>query len=187
MMLETVHKWRGFLVALPVIFSIFCFVGEYENERLIWPIGIIVFAAGWVLRMWAQKHLGYRLKINRRMTTSGPYALVRNPIYIANTLVILGVVVMSEVVWMLPATVLWCALIYSFVVRYEEGRLAAKYGRDYLEYLQAVPRWLPRLARPTGEAHFKSSGGQILLAELYVLFIVAAPLVKEFVVEPFLE
>ena len=187
MTLKTVHKWRGLLVALPVIFSTVCFVREYEDERVIWPIGTVVFAAGWVLRMWAQKHLGYRLKINRRVTTSGPYALVRNPIYIANTLVILGVVVMSEVVWMLPAAVVWCALIYSFVVRYEEGRLTAKYGRDYLEYLRAVPRWLPRVARPTGKAHFESSGGQILLAELHVMFIIAAPLVKEFIVALFLE
>jgi hypothetical protein len=43
------------------------------------------------------------------------------------------------------------------------------------------------LARPTGKAPFESSGGQILLAELYVVFIVAAPLVKEFIVALFLE
>jgi protein-S-isoprenylcysteine O-methyltransferase Ste14 len=187
MTFRAMYKWRGLLAALPVIFSIFCFVGEYEDKRVIWPLGVLLIVAGWVLRMWAQKHLGYRLKIKRRVTTSGPYALVRNPLYIANTLVILGAVAMCEVIWMLPMTILWCALIYSFVVRYEEAHLAAKYGRDYLDYLHTVPRWLPRLARPTGESHFKSSNGQILLAELYVVFVVAAPLVKEFIVAPFVE
>src|SRR3954452_17361109 len=107
--------------------------------------------------MWSQKYLGYRLRIKRNITTSGPYALVRNPIYIGNTLVILGTVVMSEVLWMVPVTLLWCAMVYSFVVRYEERLLTAKYGKEYLDYLVAVPRWLPRLVRPQGTAHFQSS------------------------------
>src|ERR671922_888825 len=133
MWLKAMYTWRGLLAALPAIFSFFCFVGEYEDDVVIWPLGLLLFGAGWVLRMWAQKHLGYRLKIKRRLTTSGPYALVRNPIYIANTLVILGVVVMSEVIWMIPVTLIWCAVTYSFVVRYEEARLAVKHGGEFLD------------------------------------------------------
>jgi protein-S-isoprenylcysteine O-methyltransferase Ste14 len=185
--LKAVYRWRGLVAALPVIFCIFCFVGECENDLVIWPLGMLLFAMGWALRMWAQKHLGYRLKIKRTVTTSGPYTLVRNPIYIANTLVIVGTVVMSEVLWMIPVTVLWCALVYSLVVHYEEQHLAVTYGGDYLDYLVAVPRWVPRLASPWGKARFRSTPGQIVLAELYVIFIVAAPLVKEFIVAPFLE
>src|ERR1700752_2145819 len=180
MRLKAIYTWRGLLAALPVIFSIFCFLGEYENNYVIWPLGLLLFAAGWAMRMWTQKHLGYRLKIKRTVTTSGPYALVRNPIYIGNTLIILGTVVMSEVLWMVSITLLWCALVYALVVRYEEQILAAKYGQEYVDYLAAVPRWLPRLARPQGTPRFQSSSRQILGAELYVLFIIAAPLAKKF-------
>lgn len=187
MWLKAMYTWRGLLAALPVIFSVCCFVGEYENDVVIWPLGLLLFVAGWAMRMWAQKHLGYRLKIKRIVTTSGPYGLVRNPIYIGNTLVILGTVVMSEVLWMVPVTLLWCAMVYSCVVRYEERVLAARYGRPYLDYLVAVPRWLPRLARPQGTAHFQSSARQILLAEVYVVFIIAAPLAKKFIIAPFVE
>jgi protein-S-isoprenylcysteine O-methyltransferase Ste14 len=187
MTLKAVYTWRGSLAAVPVIFSSFCFVGEYENNFVIWPLGMLLFLAGWALRMWTQKHLGYRLKIKRSITTSGPYALVRNPIYIANTLVILGTVVMCEVLWMIPVTLLWCAMVYSLVVHYEEQHLAVTYGGKYLEYLAAVPRWLPRLARPSGNAPFSSSPRQILLAELHVALIIAAPLVKAFIVAPFFE
>jgi protein-S-isoprenylcysteine O-methyltransferase Ste14 len=187
MVLKMVHTWRGFLAALPVIFSIFCFVGEYENAFVIWPLGLVLFIGGWALRMWAQRHLGYKLKIKRTATTSGPYTLVRNPIYIANILIILGAVVMSEVLWMIPVTLLWCAAVYSLVVRYEEQQLVAKYGGEYLDYLRAAPRWCPRLACPSGKARFQSSPSQILLAELYVVFIIAAPLMKEFIIAPFLE
>jgi protein-S-isoprenylcysteine O-methyltransferase Ste14 len=187
MELKAVYAWRGLLAALPAIFCIFCFVGEYENDLLIWPLGVLLFVMGWALRMWAQQHLGYRLKIKRTVTTSGPYALVRNPIYIANTLVILGTVVMSEVLWMIPVTLLWCALVYSVVVRFEEQHLAAKYGDEYRDYLVAAPRWWPRLGSPCGRAHFHSSCSQIIQAEAYVVMIIAAPLVKEFIVAPFLE
>jgi protein-S-isoprenylcysteine O-methyltransferase Ste14 len=187
MKLKSVYAWRGPLAALPVIFSSFCFVGEYENPFVTWPLGVFVFLMGWALRMWAQKHLGYRLKIKRTFTTSGPYALVRNPIYIANTLVILGTVVMSEVLWLIPLTLLWCALVYSLVVQFEEQHLAAKYGEEYLDYLRAAPRWWPRLESPSGHAHFQSSCSQIVLAEAYVVFIIAAPLVKEFIIALFLE
>jgi protein-S-isoprenylcysteine O-methyltransferase Ste14 len=187
MVLKSVYAWRGPVAALPVIFSVFCFVGECENDLVIWPLGVLLFVMGWALRMWAQKHLGYRLNIKRTVTTSGPSALVRNPIYIANTLVILGAVVMSEVLWLIPVALLWCALVYSLVVQFEEQLLASKYGEEYLDYLRAAPRWWPRLGGPFGHAHFQSSCSQIVLAEVYVVLIMAAPLVKEFIVAPFLE
>jgi protein-S-isoprenylcysteine O-methyltransferase Ste14 len=135
--LKMVYRWRGPLAALPVIFSVFCFVGECENDFVIWPLGVLLFVIGWALRMWAQKHLGYRLKITSTVTTSGPCALVRNPIYIANTLVILG----------------------------EERHLTVKYGEEFQDYLRAAPRWWPRLGSPSGHAHFHSSCSQIILAE----------------------
>jgi hypothetical protein len=53
--------------------------------------------------------------------------------------------------------------------------------------LAAVCRWLPRLTSPSGKAHFPSSPQQILLSELHVVFIIAAPLLKEFIIAPFLE
>jgi protein-S-isoprenylcysteine O-methyltransferase Ste14 len=187
MELKAVYTWRGPLAALPVIFCIFCFWRECENDIVIWPLGVLLFVMGWALRMWAQKHLGYRLHVKRTVTSSGPYALVRNPIYIANTFVILGAIVMSEVLWMIPVTLVWCALVYSVVVRFEEQLLAAKYGDAYRDYLVAVPRWWPRLGSPSGRAHFHSSCSQIVLAEAYVVMIIAAPLVKEFIVAPFLE
>jgi protein-S-isoprenylcysteine O-methyltransferase Ste14 len=187
MILKAVYRWRGLLAALPVIFSIFCFVGEYEVGWVVWPLGLFLFGLGWALRMWAQKHLGYRLHITRSVTTSGPYALVRNPIYIGNTLIILGVVAMSGVLWMMPVALLWCGLVYAGVVRYEEQQLSRRYGGEYLDYLAVVHRWFPRLTRPSGQARFASSPRQILLAELHVLLIILAPLAKAFIVAPFLE
>lgn len=187
MKLKRVYMWRGFLVAPLLVFSLGCFFGEYENDVVIWPLGILLFLAGWTIRIWAQKHLGYRLKVKRSLTSSGPYALVRNPIYIGNTLLIVAAVVASEVLWMIPLTLLWCAAVYSLVVRYEERHLAEKYGEAYLSYLTAVPRWLPRFANPATSSYLQAPLRQAVLAELCVLLVMGLPLVKEIFIAPWIE
>jgi hypothetical protein len=94
---------------------------------------------------------------------------------------------MSEVLWIIPVALLWCGMVYSLVVRYEEQQLAVTYGGGNLDSLAAVRRWLPFLAGPSGVAHFPSSPPQILLVELYVVCMIVAPLLKEFTVAPSLE
>ncbi len=55
----------------------------------------------------------------------------------------MGFVVISGVMWFLPVAVLLFATEYSFIVRYEEGVLESTFGREYLDYKNCVPRWLP--------------------------------------------
>ena len=84
-----------------MILAAVCFWHEYEYDRLVWPLGLLLFLRGWALRIWAQQHVCYRIKTNKALTTSGPYAVVRNPIYIGNTLIVLGVIVR-------PSSFGWC-------------------------------------------------------------------------------
>ena len=137
------YRFRSFLVSPPLIFASFCFFRE--TERFVWPLGISVFLIGFMLRLWAQQHLHYRLKIRKQLTTTGPYAFVRNPVYIGNILIGLGATLVSELVWMVPITLLWYVIIYGFVVRHEEAHLLEKYGEAYQRYKSEVPRWFPRL------------------------------------------
>ncbi|MBI3329085.1 MAG: isoprenylcysteine carboxylmethyltransferase family protein [Nitrospinae bacterium] len=186
-MLKRAYQWRGLLVAPPVLFSAVCFWHEYENELLTWVVGIGVFLAGWALRIWAQQHLRYRLTRQRALTTSGPYALVRNPIYLGNTLVVLGVVVASEVIWMVPFTILWCAGVYTLVTWYEERRLTEKYGEDYLAYKATVPRWVMRLAHSRTDVRQRPAFRPALFAELHVVLVLAPVVVKALILAPFME
>jgi protein-S-isoprenylcysteine O-methyltransferase Ste14 len=185
MLLKLAYTWRGFLVAPPVVVALVCLWGEYERDLLVWPLGLLVFLAGWAMRLWAQQYICYRLKTAKILVTDGPYALVRNPIYIGNTLVVLGLVCMSEVLWMVPGALLWCAAAYSLVVRYEERRLTARYGAAYLAYTAVVRRWLPRLQRrvPTGAR--RATLYQALLAEVHVGFLLVPVVLKEVLVERF--
>ena len=137
------YRFRSFLVSPPLIVASFCFFRE--TEGLVWPLGILVFLIGFVIRLWAQQHLHYRLRVRKHLTTTGPYAFVRNPVYIGNILIGLGATLVSELVWMVPITLLWYVIIYGFVVRHEETHLSEKYGEAYQMYTSEVPRWFPRL------------------------------------------
>jgi hypothetical protein len=160
-----------------VLVAAACRFDEYHNAAVALSVGGALFLAGWLLRIWAQRHLGYRLKTARALTTCGPFAFVRNPIYLGNTLMILGAVAAAEVFWMLPLALLWCAPVYSLVVRHEERRLVRTYGRAYLAYQDVVPRWRPLLwTAPLPCPH--RGWGRPLLVELHTPLIMAPALLK---------
>lgn len=172
------YNQRGLLASLPLIAAVFITYGETDNGRLAWTIGLLVFGLGLLGRVWAQQHLHYRLKMAITLTRTGPYALIRNPIYVSNTLMSVGLTMVSRVLWMVPITLLWCALIFSIVVREEESRVIKVFGKPYADYLREVPRWIPRITQvPLGFVN--KHLGRSILAELYNLLYLLPFLIKE--------
>lgn len=145
--MKKIYKIRGLLMVLPMIFIALCTWNETEKETLVFGLGGAVFALGLALRIWAQMHIHHRLKVKKVLTTTGPYAYVRNPLYVANTIMLAAACMLAELFWFVPIQILYCAIIYTFVVRSEENRLSQKYGSAYLNYTNEVPRWLPRVKR----------------------------------------
>jgi len=111
-----------------------------------WTVGGIVFAIGVAIRLWAQQNLHFRLPMEEDLTTSGPYAFVRNPIYIGNIIISISLNIMSGILWLLPITLITGCVVYSVAVRYEEGYLLGRYGEPYAAYMKRIPRWIPRLS-----------------------------------------
>lgn len=181
-----IYRFRGKLVSPPLVLAALSFSSETENDRLIWLLGISVFLFGFVLRIWAQQHIHYRLKVYKQLTTTGPYSFVRNPIYIGNTLLCLGATVASELLWFVPVTLFWCIGIYALVVRYEEVCLLDQYGESYCRYMLKVPRWFPRTMpfKNMGliNEHFRKS----VVAEIHCLLLLLPYILKE-VISPWLE
>ena len=174
------YRYRGMLVSLPVIVGIATTWKESENHVVIWAVTAVLFAMGLGLRIWAQQHLHYRLKVKTNLTTTGPYVLVRNPIYIANTLICLALTAATKELWLLPITFLNCCLVYYFVVQHEERVLTKSYGEKYLDYLDQVPRWLPKLSalrKSSWSPHFL---GVSLKAEAYNLLFLVPVILKEY-------
>jgi protein-S-isoprenylcysteine O-methyltransferase Ste14 len=103
--------------------------------------GLPVSILGLVLRGWAAGHL----EKNTTLAESGPYAYVRNPLYLGTSLVALGFVIAAER-WELG--LLFAAvflLIYLPVVELEEQHLRSLFP-SYAGYARRVPKLLPRLA-----------------------------------------
>lgn len=138
---------RGLLGAVPLILALFLSRGQAENGWLVWTVGLLIFFLGLFGRIWAQQHLQYRLPGPITLTQTGPYGWLRNPIYVSNTLMSVGLTVVSRVLWLVPITILWCAVLYSIVVREEEEWVSKVFGEGYRAYFEEVPRWIPRRSK----------------------------------------
>lgn len=104
-------------------------------------VGLPVSLLGLALRAWAAGHL----EKNRTLARTGPYARVRNPLYLGTLTVAAGLAIASRR-WELA--VLFAAvfgLVYLPVVELEEQHLRSLFP-DFTEYAQNVPRLFPRLS-----------------------------------------
>jgi protein-S-isoprenylcysteine O-methyltransferase Ste14 len=79
-----------------------------------------------------------------RFVAAGPYRWVRNPIYVAALLVVLGQAWLFLSLALLAYAVAMALCFHLFVTGYEERALRRRFGRTYLEYRRTVPRWLLR-------------------------------------------
>jgi protein-S-isoprenylcysteine O-methyltransferase Ste14 len=123
----------------------------------LWITGALVVAIGEGIRLWAVHHIGAisRTRSDRLgpLVSSGPFALIRNPLYVGNILLWAGFAIAAQLVWFAPVAVVLLALEYHAIVRWEEGLLAKRIGESYEQYVARVPRWLPSMSsRPEAPA-----------------------------------
>lgn len=129
-------------------------------------VGLPVSFCGLALRAWAAGHLAK----NAQLAQSGPYAWVRNPLYIGTLLVATGLVVASRSVGLGVLFAAVFALIYLPVIQLEEQHLRSLFP-EYARYAERVPALLPRPCRLPGasfrgELYLKNREYQALLGFL---------------------
>jgi protein-S-isoprenylcysteine O-methyltransferase Ste14 len=76
------------------------------------------------------------------IVSDGPYRFTRNPIYVANTALYIGLTLLFHAFWPLVSLVPALLILHWGVVRREERYLEAKFGEPYLAYKARVRRWL---------------------------------------------
>ena len=103
--------------------------------------GGAIMAAGMFMRLWSN---GYAIKLDK-LTTSGPYALVRNPLYLGTGLILLGLLVMLKAFWVGIIAFAAITAAYTRTIRNEEKMLTDKFGAAYLAYRAKVPAMWPTL------------------------------------------
>jgi protein-S-isoprenylcysteine O-methyltransferase Ste14 len=115
--------------------------------------GCIAFV-GVLIRAWATGHI---VK-NEVLTTTGPYAHTRNPLYLGSFLLALGFAIAAHWVAVAAVIAFWIA-VYGPTIARERDFLRNLYGTAYAEFEQNVPAFLPRLTAWAGPPGADRSGG----------------------------
>ncbi|MDP3860009.1 MAG: isoprenylcysteine carboxylmethyltransferase family protein [Phaeovulum sp.] len=138
----------------PVWLAVFAATGWGAGQ--LWPVALPwggwigggLVAAGVVLMTLAvAQMLGLRTTfIPRRdpsaLVTEGVFRLSRNPIYLADALVLAGLLIAWQAVWALPLVAAFMAFIAHRFIRGEEARIAARFGAAWQDYAARTRRWL---------------------------------------------
>ena len=114
--------------------------------------GTVVMIPGLVLRGLASGHV----QKDKQLTTSGPYAFTRNPLYLGSLMMASGFAIAARSYWIVALMVLMFALIYVPVIAGEERYLRQTFP-EYAEYARQVPRMFPRFTPYGAQASAYSS------------------------------
>jgi len=149
---HVLFRWRSFtpvpliVVAVPIIWGS---RGEDGSRLWLWS-GLLACFAGQVLRAWViglvpDGTSGQNEKlIATGLNSRGPYARTRNPLYLGNFGISIGLALVTHS----PALVLLTALLfflqYAAIISVEEAFLRERFGTQFLEYCARVPRFFPR-------------------------------------------
>ncbi len=102
--------------------------------------GAAIAAVGLIIRGAAAGHL----RKLETLTTSGPYAWTRNPLYLGSSLLAAGFAVAGGSIWSALVIAVYFLVFYPAVMRKEEADLRVRYGSALDEYAARVPLFLPR-------------------------------------------
>ncbi|MFI5118630.1 MAG: methyltransferase family protein [Terriglobales bacterium] len=131
---------RRIRVPLGFIFAVvFVLLAQPTRSSLI--AGALVLLPGLVLRGLASGHV----QKDEELTTSGPYAYTRNPLYLGSLMLAAGFAIAARSWWIVAIMLLMFAVIYVPVIAGEERYLRQTFP-DYDDYARHVPRLLPRLS-----------------------------------------
>lgn len=111
---------------------------QYAAFQIVGYLLVSVCALG---RLYCTAFLGGHK--NTTLIASGPFSVVRNPLYVFSLLGVLGICLMTVRLPVILFTPLAVLGIYYFLVRREESFLLATFDAEYAQYLQKTPRFIP--------------------------------------------
>lgn len=158
------RSWLRFRVPLGFLFAAWYVMVARPSSVAVLGICLVFVLAGCLLRSWAA---GYLLK-GKRVAVGGPYAYIRNPLYMGSFAIGIG---FCAALWQSPMPwgvwILWAAFLIGFGIVYrakslaEEKELSENLGDTYLAYARQVPAFLPT------RGHVDGLGEQRFSRELF--------------------
>ena len=123
--------------------------GKVLYDQILDTLGILLVLGGLAFRFWV---IGYEY-IRRggkngqvhaeELVTGGLFAHCRNPMYTANLMLLIGILVVFHNPWAYLIGIGMGLTAYKAIVANEEDLLLKKFGDDYVAYTQRSPRWIP--------------------------------------------
>ena len=144
----------------PIIFLAAIAVSVFLNAfyPLPWfaqPLSGILSAIGWLMiaafvalnisAVRAMRRAGTTVRPDRgtdHLVTDGPFSFTRNPLYLAGTMLVLGIGLVFGIVWSLLLAILAAFTVQKVTIEREERHLEARFGETYLDYARRVRRWI---------------------------------------------
>jgi protein-S-isoprenylcysteine O-methyltransferase Ste14 len=183
---DRLFRWRSYL---PLVFVPVVIAGVVTSappfstmvaER-VWELASVAIAlAGLGLRVWAvgsaPPGTSERSTVNPRasqLRTTGPYSLMRHPLYVANGVMAFGLSLFPGI-WYLPVVLVLATLLYyeRIAIR-EEAFLAGRFGADFDAWSARVPACRPSLGTYRRSA-IPYSWKKVLRHEFHGLLVIAA-------------
>ena len=136
---EILNRWRvrtGFVcLILAILLS--------RPTLLSLLLGVGICFLGLLLSTWASGHL----RKEKELTCSGPYRFTRNPLYLANLIIGISVVVASWTWWVVGIFFVYFLVFYPVVLMREKEKMQAKFPEDYEKFKKEVPFFFPFFGR----------------------------------------
>lgn len=156
---QWLFRWRSYaplplLVLILVELPEFRFIGDSSALDLMWELCCgLVGLLGLAVRAHVVGHAPRRTsgrnteegQVAEVLNTTGLYSVTRNPLYVGNLLMWLGVALFLHSWIVVLITIAWFALIYERIILAEEVFLEQKFGEEYRRYAASTPAFLPRL------------------------------------------
>ncbi|MBD3414760.1 MAG: hypothetical protein GF421_10060 [Candidatus Aminicenantes bacterium] len=145
---KIIYKWRvrfGLLTAIGAVF-----LAQVSFSCIV--LGFLISLSGLFIRAWACGHI----QKEKKLSMSGPYRYTRNPLYLGNLLIGVGVLVGSWSWWVLGIFCLYFLIFYPVIIEIEKQKMQQLFPEQYARF-QKVPLFFPSIKPrlPKGKTHFQ--------------------------------
>lgn len=135
--MDVIYRWRVRFGLLSVLFTVIL------ARPTLWSIaiGFLICLPGLLLRSWACGNINKE----KKLAVTGPYRYTRNPLYLGNLILGVGIVIGSRSWWVLGIFIINFLLFYPIIIKREKIRMKDFFPDEYEEYKKKAPLFFPTL------------------------------------------
>lgn len=145
-------------------------------------LGTLLVMFGELIRIYSVAFIGSisrtrKGNLGEALVCTGPFKMVRNPLYVGNFFIVIGLSTYTASISLMLLTTILFGVQYYFIVQYEEELLQKKFGKDYHEYQQSVPPWIPNKLPKLEEIEWPQTFSGALKSEKRTLTAICAMII----------